>query len=710
MFKQSMKIIVFALIALTLTASAAFAVDGFASMNGGTTGGAGGPTVTVTNEADLAYYVNRPAAQPYIVQVSGTITCANPIWPKSNKTIIGLGSNAKIDGTILCRMEGGVPVSNIIFQNLTVTNPRSLFEGDGIQIKYGIKNVWVDHCTFYDCADGCVDVTMQSDFVTISWCKFYYSHDTTHNFPNLIGHSDTETADEGKLHVTMHHNWWASGCIERMPRVRYGQVHLYNNYYDVPVASMTYPGAKYCIGVSTAAKIRVESNYFSYNSKRPNTVWKNPGGYGTGIIGWDSDNEFAAGTTVPTWAPNAYATIFVPPYSYTTDDGLSVPGIVMAGAGAGGGAPPPPDTTPPTPNPMTWATVPAAVSSSSITMTATTATDTSGVEYYFECLTAGGHSSDWQASSTYTDTGLSASTQYTYRVKAQDLSAAMNQTAYSSNASATTLAPALPAVPTGLTATAGNTQVSLSWSASSGATSYNVKRATVSGGPYTTIASPTTNSYINTGLTNGTTYYYVVSAVNAVGESSNSAQVSATPSCSLAAVPTGLTATAGNAQVSLSWAASSGATSYNVKRATVSGGPYTTIASPTTTSYINTGLVNGTTYYYVVSAVNACGESSSSAQVSATPSACTLPAAPSTPSLNVNNNDVVVKWTAVTGATSYNVKRATVSGGPYTTLGNKTASPYTDSTTVQGNTYYYVVSALNACGEGPNSAQKSISR
>jgi cellulose 1,4-beta-cellobiosidase len=359
---------------------------------------------------------------------------------------------------------------------------------------------------------------------------------------------------------------------------------------------------------------------------------------------------------------------------------------------------------------MTWATVPAAVSSSSITMTATTATDTSGVEYYFECLTAGGHSSDWQASSTYTDTGLSASTQYTYRVKAQDLSAAMNQTAYSSNASATTLAPALPAVPTGLTATAGNTQVSLSWSASSGATSYNVKRATVSGGPYTTIASPTTNSYINTGLTNGTTYYYVVSAVNAVGESSNSAQVSATPSCSLAAVPTGLTATAGNAQVSLSWAASSGATSYNVKRATVSGGPYTTIASPTTTSYINTGLVNGTTYYYVVSAVNACGESSSSAQVSATPSACTLPAAPSTPSLNVNNNDVVVKWTAVTGATSYNVKRATVSGGPYTTLGNKTASPYTDSTTVQGNTYYYVVSALNACGEGPNSAQKSISR
>ena len=69
----------------------------------------------------------------------------------------------------------------------------------------------------------------------------------------------------------------------------------------------------------------------------------------------------------------------------------------------------------------------------------------------------------------------------------------------------------------------------LSWSASTGATSYNVKRSTTSGGPYTTIASPTTTSYTDTGLTNGTTYYYVVSAVNAAGESANSAQVSAAP-------------------------------------------------------------------------------------------------------------------------------------------------------------------------------------
>ena len=86
-----------------------------------------------------------------------------------------------------------------------------------------------------------------------------------------------------------------------------------------------------------------------------------------------------------------------------------------------------------------------------------------------------------------------------------------------------------PAAPTGLTATAGDAQVALTWNASATASSYKVKRATTSGGPYTVVATPTTTSHTDTGLTNGTTYYYVVSAVNASGESANSSQVSATP-------------------------------------------------------------------------------------------------------------------------------------------------------------------------------------
>ncbi len=185
-----------------------------------------------------------------------------------------------------------------------------------------------------------------------------------------------------------------------------------------------------------------------------------------------------------------------------------------------------------------------------------------------------------------------------------------------------------PAAPTGLTATAGNAQVTLSWNASSGATSYTVKRATTSGGSYTNVATNVTGtSYTNTGLTNGTTYYYVVSASNGAGSSSNSAQASATPTGGTQqppAAPTGLTATAGNAQVSLSWNASSGATSYTVKRATTSGGPYTSVATNVTgASYTNTGLTNGTTYYYVVSASNGAGESSNSAQVGATPTGST---------------------------------------------------------------------------------------
>jgi hypothetical protein len=96
------------------------------------------------------------------------------------------------------------------------------------------------------------------------------------------------------------------------------------------------------------------------------------------------------------------------------------------------------DTAPPSPDPMTWATVPYATGTTSISMTATTATDTSGVEYFFECTAGGGNNSAWQDSATYQDTGLSPSTQYTYRVQARDKSTGQNATAFSGEASATT--------------------------------------------------------------------------------------------------------------------------------------------------------------------------------------------------------------------------------------------------------------------------------
>jgi len=174
-----------------------------------------------------------------------------------------------------------------------------------------------------------------------------------------------------------------------------------------------------------------------------------------------------------------------------------------------------------------------------------------------------------------------------------------------------------PGTPTGLAATPGNSQVSLSWSASAGAISYNVKRSTISDGPYTTIASGvTTTSYLNTGLNNGTTYYFVISAVNAIGESANSSQVIATPQAIVAPnPPTNLNATAPSQKkrINLTWTQSNsgGITQNKVYRSTNgSGGPYSLIAtlSPAS-SYSNTGLTSGTTYFYVVTAVSANGES-----------------------------------------------------------------------------------------------------
>ena len=131
-----------------------------------------------------------------------------------------------------------------------------------------------------------------------------------------------------------------------------------------------------------------------------------------------------------------------------------------------------------------------------------------------------------------------------------------------------------PVTPTGLTATAGNAAVTLNWTASSGATSYNVYRGTTAGGESATPLATgiATASYSDTAVTNGTRYYYKVAAVNGGGNSAESAEASAIPQPTASTAPTSLTATAGNASVTLNWTASSGATSYNVYRGTTAGG------------------------------------------------------------------------------------------------------------------------------------------
>jgi fibronectin type 3 domain-containing protein len=271
--------------------------------------------------------------------------------------------------------------------------------------------------------------------------------------------------------------------------------------------------------------------------------------------------------------------------------------------------------------------------------------------------------------------------------------------------------PQPPAAPTGLSPTAGNAQVALTWNASSGATSYNVLRSTTSGAEVPIATGVTTPSYTDTGLANGTTYFFVVQAVNSAGTSGNSNEVSATPTCPTPGVPGGLAATPGNAQVSLSWGAVSGASGYNVKRSTTSGGPYGTIAGGVNaTNYPDTGVTNGITYFYVVSAVNSCGnESGNSAQVSATPTAVAIPATPTglTATQGPGAKKISLSWTASAGATSYTVRRSSSPGGPFTVVATTTTNTYADTGLPNGTTFYYTVTAANSAGSSPPSSVAS---
>ncbi|MFJ6516755.1 pectate lyase [Streptomyces filamentosus] len=199
----------------------------------------------------------------------------------SNTTLIGAGPHAGLRGVSLQVKDAG----NVIVRNLELTDAYDCFPVwqpnsgglgdwksayDTLWLR-GARNVWVDHVTFGDGRhpdageptyygrnflrhDGLLDITDGSDLVTVSWSRF-----TGHDKAILIGNGDGVVTDRGKLRVTLHHNEF-TGIVQRAPRVRFGQVHVYNNRYVVPEDAHDY---RYSLGVSTESAIVAENNSFT---------------------------------------------------------------------------------------------------------------------------------------------------------------------------------------------------------------------------------------------------------------------------------------------------------------------------------------------------------------------------------------------------------------------------------------------------------------
>ncbi len=383
-----------------------------------------------------------------------------------------------------------------------------------------------------------------------------------------------------------------------------------------------------------------------------------------------------------------------------------------------GGALPPTATVPASPTALT-----AVGGTGQVTLSWTSVSNATSYNLYYVSapgVTTANGTKVTSVSSPYVQNGLAAGTSYYYVVTAVNSAGESAASAQASTATASTAPlPSAPAAPAAVIATGGTNQVTLSWGAVSSATSYNVYYATSNGVTInngTKLANVTSPAVLGS-LTPGTTYYCIVTAVNSVGESSASVQVAAatlpaTPSPTAPAAPTAVTAVGGANLATITWPAVSGATSYNVYWSATNGVTKSsgTRVAGVTSPYTKTGLSAGTTYYFVVTAVNSVGESAASTQATAITSAAppAVPAAPTAVTATGGANQVSISWPAVSGATSYNIYWATAAG--VTTAGSKITSAtnsYTQTGLAVGTTYYYIVTAVSSAGESAASAQAS---
>ena len=295
--------------------------DGWAAANAlgqnGTTGGAGGATVTVSTAA--AFISAAQSAGPLIIRVNGTITLSAMTDVTSDKTIVGVGSNSGFTGFGL---NIGLPIDdditsppanavhNVILRNLRFANSGD----DGINVQMFSHHIWIDHNDLSTPNDGALDIKRGSSYVTVSW---NHSHDSDKNM--LLGRADGDSAqDTGRLKVTYHHNWF-DATNQRNPRVRFGNpVHVYNNYYN--------DNGNYGVAATIGSGVLVEGNYFE-NVDDPYHLAEgdSPGG---SLVARNN-------CLVNTGAGQTGGSVASIPYSYTLTAACDVKAVVMAGAGTG---------------------------------------------------------------------------------------------------------------------------------------------------------------------------------------------------------------------------------------------------------------------------------------------------------------------------------------------------------------------------------------
>jgi pectate lyase len=307
------------------------ALVGWATVSGdgvtATTGGGNAAPVRPTTAAELTAYASDASAR--VIEISGTF--AVPLLQvNSNKTLVGIGNNATINGGIRIRGYASDPVANVIIKNLRINGLTTAVDNDALQI-YFAHHVWIDHCDIWDGPDGNLDMSHAVNWITVSWTKFRYTtsyqrpsgETSDHRFSSLIGHSDDNASeDDGRIKVTFHHNWWAERIIERMPRVRFGQVHVFNNYYSSA-------GNNYCVRAGSNAHLLVEGNYFDGVSS-PHEFNDSTDQMTASIT---ARNNTYSGTSGNQVAGGGGTPFTMAPYSATIEAAAGIPASVRACAG-----------------------------------------------------------------------------------------------------------------------------------------------------------------------------------------------------------------------------------------------------------------------------------------------------------------------------------------------------------------------------------------